>query len=42
MAKIIVIGGVAGGATAAAKARRAYPDAEITLYDRDSIVSYIA
>ncbi|PKM41034.1 MAG: dehydrogenase [Firmicutes bacterium HGW-Firmicutes-9] len=38
--KIIVIGAVAAGTSAAAKARRNSEDAEITIYERDSFISY--
>ncbi len=38
--KIIVIGAVAAGTSAAAKARRNNEDADITLYDRDQFISY--
>jgi NADPH-dependent 2,4-dienoyl-CoA reductase/sulfur reductase-like enzyme/rhodanese-related sulfurtransferase len=38
--KILVIGGVAGGATAAARARRVSEDAEITLLERGPYVSF--
>jgi len=38
--KIIVIGAVAAGTSAAAKARRNTEDAEITIYERDSFISY--
>ncbi len=38
--KIVVIGGVAGGATAAAKARRCNEQATIEVYERGSYVSY--
>lgn len=40
--KIVIIGGVAAGAKAAAKARRLQPDAEINLYTDDTHVSYSA
>lgn len=38
--RIVVVGGVAGGATAASKARRCCPDAEIEIYDQDEFISY--
>jgi len=38
--RLIVIGGVAGGATAAARARRLSEDAEIVLFERGFYVSY--
>jgi NADPH-dependent 2,4-dienoyl-CoA reductase/sulfur reductase-like enzyme len=38
--RLVVIGGVAGGATAASKARRCCPEAEIELYDQDKYISY--
>lgn len=38
--KILVIGGVAAGPKAAARARRMAPDAEITILERGSLVSY--
>ncbi len=38
--KIIILGGVAAGAKAAAKARRMLPDAEINLYTDDTHISY--
>lgn len=38
--KIIVIGAVAAGTSAAAKARRNSESAEITIYERDSYISY--
>lgn len=38
--RIIVIGAVAGGTSAAAKARRNREDAEIVVYERDSDISY--
>ena len=40
--KILIIGGVAAGAKAAAKARRELPDAEINLYTDDTHISYSA
>lgn len=40
--KIVILGGVAAGAKAAAKARRMLPDAEINLYTDDTHVSYSA
>ncbi|MBX7147526.1 FAD-dependent oxidoreductase [bacterium] len=38
--KIVVIGGVAGGATAAAKARRVNEHAEITVFERGEYLSF--
>lgn len=38
--KIIIIGSVAAGTSAAAKARRNTEDAEITIYEKDSYISY--
>jgi NADPH-dependent 2,4-dienoyl-CoA reductase/sulfur reductase-like enzyme/rhodanese-related sulfurtransferase len=38
--KIVIVGGVAGGATAAARARRMSEDAEITVVERGPYVSY--
>ena len=40
--KIVIIGGVAAGAKAAAKSRRMLPDAEIYIYTQDKFVSYSA
>ena len=40
--KIVIIGGVAAGAKAAAKAKRILPDAEIDIYTEDTHVSYSA
>lgn len=40
--KIVIIGGVAAGAKAAAKSRRMLPDAEIDIYTQDTHVSYSA
>ena len=42
MMKIVILGGVAAGAKAAAKASRLMPDAEINLYTDDTHVSYSA
>jgi len=38
--KIVIIGGVAAGPKAAARARRVAPDAEITIVERGSLISY--
>ncbi|MEZ0375497.1 MAG: FAD/NAD(P)-binding oxidoreductase, partial [Candidatus Sericytochromatia bacterium] len=38
--RIVVVGGVAGGATAAAKARRTSESAEITLFERGAHISF--
>ncbi len=38
--KIVIIGGVAGGASAAAKARRVNESAEITMFERGPFVSF--
>ena len=38
--KVIIVGGVAGGATAAARIRRLSEKADITIYERTSFVSY--
>jgi len=40
MERIIIIGGVAAGATAAAKARRLSPDAEITILEAGADISF--
>lgn len=40
--KIVILGGVAAGAKAAAKSRRELPDAEINLYTDDTHISYSA
>lgn len=42
MEKFVIIGGVAAGTKAAAKARRLRPDAEINIYTEDTHVSYSA
>ena len=38
--KVIIVGGVAGGATAAARLRRLDEKAEITVFERTSYISY--
>jgi len=38
--KIVIIGGVAAGPKAAARARRVAPDAEITIIEKGSLISY--
>ena len=38
--KLLIIGGVAGGATAAARARRLNEDAEIILFERGEYISF--
>ncbi|ELI5738120.1 FAD-dependent oxidoreductase [Vibrio fluvialis] len=40
MTKIVIIGGVAGGASAAARARRLSEDAQIIMYERGPFVSF--
>ena len=40
--KIVIVGGVAAGAKAAAKSRRLLPDADIDIYTQDTHVSYSA
>ncbi|WP_300674303.1 FAD-dependent oxidoreductase [Desulfoluna sp.] len=40
MRKIVIVGGVAGGATAAARARRLDEDAEIVLFERGEYISF--
>ena len=40
--KLVILGGVAAGAKAAAKARRLLPDAQIDLYTDDTHISYSA
>ena len=40
MSKIVIVGGVAGGATAAARARRLDEDAEIILFERGEYISF--
>ena len=38
--KVVIIGGVAGGATAAARLRRLDEKAEITIFERSGYISY--
>ncbi len=38
--KIVIIGGVAAGPKAASRLKRLLPDAEVTLVDQDSLISY--
>ena len=38
--RIVIVGGVAAGPKAAARARRLNPDAEITIVEKDSVISY--
>ncbi|MDR3089106.1 MAG: FAD-dependent oxidoreductase [Desulfobulbaceae bacterium] len=38
--KIVVVGGVAAGPKAAARVKRLLPDADVTLVDQDSLISY--
>ncbi|WP_027719286.1 FAD-dependent oxidoreductase [Desulfovirgula thermocuniculi] len=40
MSRIVIIGGVAAGPKAAARARRLMPDAEITIVERGRLISY--
>ncbi|MDW2334720.1 CoA-disulfide reductase, partial [Vibrio sp. 1069] len=40
MTKILIVGGVAGGASAAARARRLSEDAEIIMFERGPFVSF--
>ena len=40
MKKILIVGGVAGGATAAARLRRLSEDDEIILFERDEYISF--
>ncbi|EIZ9929290.1 pyridine nucleotide-disulfide oxidoreductase [Vibrio parahaemolyticus] len=41
MTKILIVGGVAGGASAAARARRLSEDAEIIMFERSPFVSLV-
>jgi NADPH-dependent 2,4-dienoyl-CoA reductase/sulfur reductase-like enzyme len=38
--RIVIVGGVAGGASAAARARRLSEDAEITMFERGEHISF--
>lgn len=38
--KVVIVGGVAGGATAAARIRRLYEQAEIVVFERSGFISY--
>ena len=38
--KVLIVGGVAGGATAAARIRRLDENAEITVFERSGYISY--
>jgi len=40
--KLVVVGGVAAGTTAATKSRRCCPGAEITIYEKTPHVAYSA
>jgi len=40
MRKILIVGGVAGGATAAARLRRLNEDDHIILFERDEYISF--
>src|SRR5690606_9015420 len=42
VSKIVIVGAVGGGATAAGQIRFYDPDADITIFDRDSTMSYAA
>ncbi|WKA49974.1 CoA-disulfide reductase [Planococcus liqunii] len=42
MSKIVIVGAVGGGATVAGQIRFYDPDADITIFDRDSTMSYAA
>ncbi len=42
MTRILVVGGVAGGATAASRAKRMLPQARVMMFDRDIHISYAA
>lgn len=38
--KILIIGGVAAGPKTACRVKRLLPDAEVTIIDQDSLISY--
>jgi len=38
--RILIVGGVAGGATAAAKARRTNEQAEIVIFEKGPLISF--
>ena len=38
--KLVIVGGVAGGASAAARARRLSEDAEIVMFERGAYISF--
>ena len=38
--RVIIIGGIAAGTSAAAKFRRMHKDAEIVIYEKNNIVSF--
>ena len=40
MEKIVIVGGVAAGPKAASRLKRLLPDAEVTIVDQDSLISY--
>lgn len=40
MKRILIVGGVAGGASAAARARRLSEEAEIVMFERGEFVSF--
>ena len=40
--KVVIVGGVAGGATAAARIRRLNEQAEIVVFERSGYISYAA
>ncbi len=40
MEKVVIVGGVAAGPKAACRVRRLMPDAEVTMIDQDSLISY--